>query len=59
MTRPDRVASDDKASLDPILASPPEFATVAARVRAFAAITNERRGRRPRAWTTAANSGLV
>jgi hypothetical protein len=40
MTRPDRLADDDKASLDAILAASPELAAV----RAFAVIMNERRG---------------
>ena len=45
MTSPDQLADDDKASLDAILAASPELAAVAARVRAFAAMMNERRGR--------------
>jgi hypothetical protein len=44
MTRPDRLADDDRARLDAILASSPELAAVAASVRAFAALMN---GRRP------------
>lgn len=55
MTRPDRLADDDRASLDAILASSPELAAVTAAVRAFAAIMNERRGRkRLEPWMTAA-----
>jgi transposase len=46
MTRPDRLADTDKASLDAILAASPELAAVTAAVRAFAAIMNERRGRK-------------
>jgi transposase len=46
MTRPDRLAATDKASLDAILASSPELGAVTAAVRAFATIMNERRGRR-------------
>jgi transposase len=46
MTRPDRLAGDDKASLDAILAASPELAAVTAAVRAFAVIMNERRGRK-------------
>ncbi len=45
MTRPDRLADSDKASLDAILAASPGLAAVAAAVRAFAVITDERRGR--------------
>ena len=53
MTSPDRDA--DRASLDAILAASAELAAVAASVRAFAAIMNERRGRRlPEPWMTAA-----
>jgi hypothetical protein len=36
MTRPDRLADDDRASLDAILAASPELARVAATVRTFA-----------------------
>jgi transposase len=46
MTRPDRLADDDRASLDAILNASPELAAVAAAVRAFAVIMNERRGRK-------------
>jgi transposase len=46
MTKPDRLADDDKASLDAILDASPELAAVAASVRAFAVIMNERRGRK-------------
>ena len=45
MTRPDRLADADKASLDAILAASPELAAVTASVRDFAVIMNERRGR--------------
>ena len=44
MTRPDRLTDADRASLDAILAASPELA--AASVRAFAAIMNQRRGRK-------------
>jgi transposase len=55
MTQPDRLADPDKASLDAILAASAELAAVAASVRAFAAIMNERRGRRLlEPWMTAA-----
>jgi transposase len=55
MTRPDRLAADDKASLDAILAASPELAAVTAAVRAFAVILNERRGRKlPEPWMNAA-----
>jgi anti-sigma factor RsiW len=54
MTRPDRLADGDKASLDAILAASPELAAVAASVRAFAVIMNERRGRKLlEPWMTA------
>jgi transposase len=46
MTRPDQLTGTDKGSLDAILASSPELAAVTAAVRAFAAIMNERRGRK-------------
>ena len=46
MTSPDGLADNDKASLDAILAASPELAAVAASVRAFAAMMNERRGRK-------------
>jgi transposase len=55
MTRPDRLADADKASLDAILAASPKLAAVTASVRDFAVIMNERRGRKlldP--WMTAA-----
>jgi transposase len=52
---PDRLDYGDKASLGAILAASPELAAVAASVRAFAAIMNERRGRRLlEPWMTAA-----
>ena len=55
MTRPGRLADSDWASLDAILASSPELAAVAASVRAFAVIMNERRGRKLlEPWMTAA-----
>jgi len=55
MTRPDRLAETDKASLDAILAASPELAAVTASVRDFAAIMTERRGRkRLEPWMTAA-----
>jgi transposase len=55
MTRPDRLGDADKAGLDAILAASPELAAVAASVRAFAVIMNERRGRkRLEPWMTAA-----
>jgi hypothetical protein len=55
MTRPDRLADTDRASLDAILAASPELAAVTAAVRAFAAIMNERRGRKLlEPWMTAA-----
>jgi hypothetical protein len=55
MTRPDRLDDADKAGLDAILAASPELAAVAVAVRAFAAIMNERRGRRLlEPWMTAA-----
>jgi transposase len=51
MSRPDRLADDNKASLDSILAASPELAAVSA----FAAIMNERRGRKLlEPWMTAA-----
>ena len=46
MTNPDKLEDRDKASLDAILAASPELAAIAASVRAFAAMMNERRGRR-------------
>ena len=55
MTRPDRLADADKASLDAILAASPELAAVTASVRDFAVIMNERRGRKLlEPWMTAA-----
>jgi transposase len=55
MTRPDRLDNADRASLDAILAASPELAAVTASVRAFAAIMNERRGRKLlEPWMTAA-----
>jgi transposase len=46
MTRPDNLADADRAGLDAILIASPELAAVTASVRAFAAIMNERRGRK-------------
>jgi hypothetical protein len=46
MTKPDQLKDNDKASQDAILGASPELATVAASVRAFAAMMNERRGRK-------------
>ena len=55
MTRPDRLDDADRASLDAILAASPQLAAVTASVRAFAAIMNEKRGRRLlEPWMTAA-----
>jgi len=55
MTRPDRLADDDRAGLDAVLASSPELAAVAASVRDFAVIMTERRGRkRLEPWMNAA-----
>jgi transposase len=55
MTRPDRLTDADRASLDAILAASPELAAIAASVRAFAVIMNERRGRKLlEPWMTAA-----
>jgi hypothetical protein len=55
MTRPDRRADSDRASLDAILASSAELAALTASVRAFAVIMNERRGRKLlEPWMTAA-----
>jgi transposase len=46
MTSPGNLDDTDKGSLDAILASSPELRAVTASVRAFAAIMNERRGRK-------------
>jgi transposase len=55
MTRPDRLADADKASLDAILAASPQLAAVTASVRGFAVIMNERRGQKLlEPWMTAA-----
>ena len=55
MTSPDQLDDADQASLDAILAASPELAAVTASVRAFAAIMNERRGRKLlEPWMTAA-----
>ncbi len=54
MTRLGRLADTGKACLDAILAASPELAAVAASVRAFAAIMNERQGRKLlEPWMTA------
>jgi transposase len=55
MTQPDRLDAADRASLDAILAASAELAAVTASVRAFAAIMNEKRGRKLlEPWMTAA-----
>ena len=55
MTEPGQMDTADQASLDAILASSPQLAAVAASVRAFAVIMNERRGRKLlEPWMTAA-----
>ena len=55
MTSPDKLDDADRAILDAILAASPELAAVAASVRAFAVIMNERRGRKLlEPWMTAA-----
>ena len=46
MTSPDNLDDAGRASLDSVLAASPELAAVTASVRAFAAIMNERRGRK-------------
>jgi transposase len=57
MTRPDRLDDDQRAALEAILAASPELAAVAASVRAFAGIMNERRGRKQlEPWMTAAEA---
>jgi transposase len=57
MTRPDRLADADKASLDAILAASPQLAAVTASVRDFAVIMNERRGQKLlEPWMTAAHA---
>jgi len=57
MTRPDQLADTDRAGLDAILAACPELAAVTASVRAFAAIMNERRGRKLlEPWMAAADA---
>ena len=54
MTRPDRLADADQASLKAILAACPDLAAVVGSVRAFAEIMNERRGRKLlEPWMTA------
>jgi len=55
MTRPGKLADADRASPDAILAASAELAAVAASVRDFAVIMNERRGRKLlEPWMTAA-----
>jgi len=57
MTSPDQLADTDKASLDAILAASPELAAVTASVRSFAAMMNERQGRKLlEPWMTAAEA---
>jgi transposase len=57
MTSPGNLADADKTGLEAILAASPELAAVAASVRAFAAIMNERRGRKLlEPWMTAAEA---
>jgi transposase len=57
MTSPGNLADSGKASLAAILTASPELAAVAESVRAFAAIMNERRGRKLlEPWMTAANA---
>jgi transposase len=57
MTSPDQLADADRAGLEAILAASPELAAVAASVRAFAAMMNERRGRKLlEPWMTAAEA---
>src|SRR4029077_1263709 len=55
MTQPDRLHHAHRGSLDAILAASPQLDAVTASVRAFAAIMNEKRGRRLlEPWMTAA-----
>jgi transposase len=57
MTSPSNLADADQVSLDAILAASPELAAVTASVRAFAAIMNERSGRKLlEPWMTAADA---
>jgi transposase len=57
MTSPGNLDDTDKAGLEAILAASPELAAVAESVRAFAAIMNERRGRKLlEPWMTAAEA---
>jgi transposase len=57
MTSPGNLADADKTGLEAILAASPELAAVVASVRAFAAIMNERRGRKLlEPWMTAAEA---
>jgi transposase len=57
MTSPDQLADADRAGLDAITAASPELAEVAASVRAFAVMMNERRGRKQlEPWMTAAEA---
>jgi hypothetical protein len=45
MTRPDRLADTDRATLDAILAASPELAAATVAVSAFVGIMNERHDR--------------
>jgi hypothetical protein len=57
MTSPDQLPDNDRASLGAILAASPELAAVTTSVRAFAAIMNEKRGRKlVEPWMTAAEA---
>ena len=57
MTRPSQLDDTQRAGLDAILAASPELAAVAASVRDFAAMMNERRGRKQlEPWMTAAEA---
>ena len=46
MTSPGQLTDADRASLDAILTASPELAAIAASVRVFAVMMNERRGRK-------------
>jgi transposase len=57
MTSPDQLDDTDKARLDAILAASPDLAAVTAAVRGFAAMMNERLGRKVlESWMTAAEA---
>jgi transposase len=57
MTSPDQLDDADRASLDAILTASPELPPVAATVRAFAVMMNERRGRKLlKPWMSDADS---